>query len=297
MGQSISQDENSTLLRELAERLLQMRFPGDSETPEETELLPGAVPASLPVEIPLPEGCRVVGSVARAQRGVTIVLDCAQPADEILAFYQERLTADGWTVPEMPHLQQGGFQHAFFANHATFCRGARGPALNVQATEVPDLPTDVRLDLQTDPRYSPCGQQHHMPMHGQQNLIPALMPPPRCQQQGGGAGGGGTSWHSDATLRTGLDLASLAAHYGSQLEKAGWTRTGAGQDGPVAWSTWTFHDADAEPWHGLFFILKRPDAERDHFLSVHVDADTDAGPQFGQSVRLLSSSGQYTIGR
>jgi hypothetical protein len=59
----------------------------------------------------------------------------------------------------------------------------------------------------------------------------------------------------------------------------------------VAWSTWTFLDADADAWYGLFFILQRPDAVQQHFLSVHVDADAASGAQSGQSVEFLSSSG------
>jgi len=219
------------------------------------------------------------------------VLDCPQPANEVLAFYRERLTAAGWTVPELPHPRQGGFQHGPFANQATYCHGTRGPALSVQADPVPNRPTDVRLNLQTDARYSPCSRQNRVAPSGRQSVIPDLAPPPGSRQMGGGSGGSSASWHSDATLHTDLDLPTLATHYASQLEHAGWTSTGAGHDGPLTWSTWTFHDEDAEPWHGLFFALRHMGAERDCFLSMHVDADTDGGMQGGQQVRLLGSSG------
>jgi hypothetical protein len=62
-NQSTDQDANSVSLRELVERVLQTRYPYDPEAPEEVQVLPGVVPESFPAEIPLPEGCRVVGSV------------------------------------------------------------------------------------------------------------------------------------------------------------------------------------------------------------------------------------------
>jgi hypothetical protein len=282
-NQSLSADENSASLRELAERLLQLRFPDDPNTPGDTRLLVGTLPAALPVEIPLPDGCPIVGSVERARHGVTAVLDCTQPPAEILDFYKQRLTAAGWTSPETPHMQ-GGFQHTFFANHATYCYSARGPALSVQANAGPNAPSDVRLDLQTDPRFSPCSRQHRMATRGLVSLIPALSPPQHSRQLAAGGGGGGTSWRSDATLQTDLDLDTLASHYGSQLESAGWTSAGTGQDGPLAWSTSTFRDSDDEPWRGLFFILKRPDAASDHFLTVRVDAEMDGNYPYSQVI-------------
>jgi hypothetical protein len=286
-NQSLSADEHSASLRELAERLLQMRFPDDPNTPADTRLLVGTLPSALPVEIPLPDGSRVVGSVERARHGITTVLDCTQSPAEILDFYKQRLTAAGWTILETPHMQ-GGFQHMFFANHATYCYSARGPALNVQANAVPNGLSDVRLDLQTDPRFSPCGRQHRMATRGLESPIPALSPPEHSRQLAAGGGGGGTSWRSDATLQTNLDLAALASHYGSQLESAGWTSTGMGRDGPLAWSTWTFRDDENEPWRSLLFILKRPDAASDHFLTVRVDAETDGN--YPNSQAISSSS-------
>lgn len=98
-GTNPTQMEDAAALRELAVRLLRVRFPGAPEASDETQLLVGQVPADLPVELPLPLGSRVVGSLVRGNpRGISIVLDAAEPAEQVLEFYRERLSGAGWRV-------------------------------------------------------------------------------------------------------------------------------------------------------------------------------------------------------
>ena len=103
------------------------------------------------------------------------------------------------------------------------------------------------------------------------DLIPPLFAPQGARQQGGG--GGGDQWHSSATLETDADLPELAIHYNSLLARGGWTLTGEGQAGPLAWSTWTFQDEEKEPWSGLFFILKVPGKERKFTLNIQINLE------------------------
>lgn len=267
-------------LRTLAERLLHIPFPDMSETADEIHLLVEQLPEQLPVEIPIADGSRIVGSLVRGRYSVTIVLDSDRTPVQVLDFYRERMQAAGWAVPEMPMHGGGGFMPAFFANRIMFCRGARGPALNVSADAEPGKPTDVRLDVQLDPRHSPCGQRHHMGMH---EMIPALAPPPNARVMPQGGGGGGDSWHSNALVETDLDLAAVAGHYARQLEQASWTRGDEGQSGPAAWSTWTLRDEENEPWRGLLLILERPDSARGYFLFIRVESATNDSTQGGAS--------------
>ncbi len=220
-------------LRLLATRMLWSYFPGDLESPEDVRLIVGALPDTLPVDVPLPDGCRVVGSMVRGRREISIVLDSDQPAEQVLGFYRERLTAAGWRVPTLPG--HGGFTSGFMDRRAIYCWGSRGPALYVYARPLSGGPTDVRLDLHLDARHSPCGQRFMGPE--MENLIPFLSPPTGGRQSPEGGGGGGDSWRSYATLETDLDLAAVAEHYARQLEQAGWTRMGAGQDSSLAWNT------------------------------------------------------------
>lgn len=283
-----AQPEDAAALRELAVRLLRVRFPGDPEASDETQLLVGELPAGLPLELPLPPGSRVVGSLVRGnQRGISIVLDASEPAEQVLEFYRARLSAAGWRSPELPHHGGGGFTPDFMANRVTYCYSARGPALNVAAESAPGKPTDVQLDLQTDPRYLPCGARarHMGDMH---DMIPTLAPPPGARQTPQGGGGGGDSWHSQAILLTELDLAAVAAHYAGQLTGAGWTQGANGESGPAAWSAWSLRDEDGEPWHGLLFILKQPEAEGQYYLIIRVELDAS---ESGQGPSWVSTHG------
>ncbi len=143
-----------------------------------TRLLVGRLPDPLPAAIPLPDGARVVGSQLRGPIA-TIVLDVDLPEGQVLDFYRERLQADGWTTPEQPGMH-GGFAHTMFAPPPTYCRSTRGPSLSVQATAQEGGPTDVRLNLNIDPRQSPCAP--HLRHGGMHELLPALTPPPGARQ-------------------------------------------------------------------------------------------------------------------
>jgi hypothetical protein len=70
----------------------------------------------------------------------------------------------------------------------------------------------------------------------------------------------GNSAHADAILETNSDLSTLAAHYKTQLEQSGCVLNEEGQDGPLAWITWTLK-VDDKQCHGFFIILKELDQE------------------------------------
>ncbi len=236
-------------------------------------LLVGRLPDPSPVPIPVPDGARVVGSQVLGSVA-TIVLDVDLPEDAALAFYRERLEADEWTPPaQQPGMHGGGFAPTWRGPTLMYCRSTRGPSLSVQATAVEGGPTDVRLNLNTDARQSPCAPQPHHP--GMRDLLPTLTPPAGARQTPQGGGGGSDSYYSNATVRTDLDPAALGAHYAAQLRDAGWTAQGEGHEGPVAWSAWTFRDGDGEEWRGLLFALRRP--ETDGAYVVYLRADASAG--------------------
>jgi hypothetical protein len=112
-------------------------------------------------------------------------------------------------------------------------------------------------------------------------FIPKLMPPDGAQQILKGGNFSFAESFSSAFLDAKMDIATLSAHYAAQLEKAGWTRTGEGQDGPLAWHTWTFQDEGNEPGQGLFFLLKVPGAEHQHFMYVQAkSSNADEIPWF-----------------
>lgn len=256
-------------------RLLGRGFPMGPGENTAHRVVVGKLPDVLPVAIPLPDGARVLGSLVHGNRYATVVLDADQTAEQVLEFYRQRLRAEGWTVAEQPGMH-GGFAHSMFQPPLTFCRGSHGPSLAVQATAIEGGPADVRLNLNNDPRSSPCGanaRRHHDIF----SLIPTLTPPLGSEQSAlGGSGGDGSSL-TNATLHTSLDLAAIVAHYSDQLTASGWTQRDAGQEGLTAWSAWTFRDEDGEEWRGLFYALRRPGLADQYLLCVRVEwvmADT-----------------------
>src|SRR5437764_8761991 len=97
------------LLVELARRLLSWRYPGDPGG-EASRLLPGEVPTEVLAEVPLPEDVRIVGSMALPAH-ITVVMDSSMEADQVRAFYKERMLAAGWTEPgPWPDMRHGGFE-------------------------------------------------------------------------------------------------------------------------------------------------------------------------------------------
>lgn len=268
------------LLRELALRL--STYPGDPRN-DNPQLLVGQLPDNMAIPVPMPENTRILGTLIRSPENINIILDSNMSPAEVANFYKEQLGSSGWNELDMMRPMYGGFVHSrfqAFENQLTFCQGPDGPAFTVHTFERQQSQTEIRLDINFGTEFSPCAQsnQRMQQMHrGLHDLIPPLLPPTGAKQFGGGGSGGGAgSWHTTASLETDLDLATLLTHYSQQLEKGGWTRTGEGFSGPLAWTTWAFQDEDKENWSGLFFILKMPGKEREHALEVRIDWDKKA---------------------
>lgn len=150
---SSNTSSNEAALLTLALRLLERREQG-TLTPEATQLLVGQLPPQLPVEIPLPEGSRILGSLIRSGKQIAIVLDTDCCPEKVLDFYRDRLQISGWKIPESYRL--GSFEPVHATNYLLFCHGARGLALWVEAYRVQNTVTGVRLQLEMNPRHSPC---------------------------------------------------------------------------------------------------------------------------------------------
>ncbi len=246
-------ESDGQLLLTLTQRLLSSPYPGGPA--EEVQILVGKLPPALPIELPLPEKAGIIGSLVRGDHSAQIVLDVDQPAAAVVAFYRAQLEPAGWQEFDWP-MRPRGFGYGWEANAVMFCQSRRGPSLTVSAFEAEGAWTDVRLNLQTDPRHSPCAMpgRAYGPM---MSPIPNLRAPAGARMYGGGSsgGGGGNSWHSAATLETGLDAAALAAHYNQQLQAAGWEIVDQGRAGSSAWSTWRFRDDQRDAWAGTLLIL------------------------------------------
>jgi hypothetical protein len=207
----------------LAHRLLARRC-GGSPAPEEVQILVSQLPQDLPIEIPLPDGARIIGSLVHGGEGTEIVLDAPQTVAQVLDFYQETLTAEEWIAFAYP--TEGGF-------------------------EVEDGFTDVRLDYRTEPTLASCTGDTAAPQHP----IPLLEDPPGARQTTAGFGGSTDSYNAEVELKTELDSAIVEVHYADQLEAAGWLRRDGGQSGPLAWSSWFYQDEEGQEWQGILLVI------------------------------------------
>jgi hypothetical protein len=239
---------NEAAFRTLAHRLLARRS-GGAPAPKEVQILVAQLPEDLPIEIPLPDEARIIGSLVRGGEGTEIVLDATQAVAQVLDFYQETLTAEGWIAFAYP--TEGGFVPGIGRTGLTFCSGANNSVLWVGAFESEDGPTDVRLDLRTEPNLSSCTKDTVAPQHP----IPLLEDPPGSRQTTAGFGGSTDSYNAEVELKTELDSAAVEVHYADQLEAAGWLRRDGGQSGPLAWNTWYYQDEGGQEWQGVLLVI------------------------------------------
>ena len=283
-------EENLTpreaLLRELALRLT--IYPADPFA-QDPQLYPEQLPPGLNTFLPLPEGCRLLGSLIRSPEQITIVLDALQSPEQVLTFYREQMKASGWQeLDETMRPFMHGFTHTTMrgsghGNTLTLCQGQGSRNIFIQAFTGTGSRTDVRINLNSG-AHSPCNQRQRRMrhMHPMREVLPLLVPPQGTRQQPGGGGGNDDRWYSTASLISTLDVQQLADHYQRQLEAAGWKYEAKGGDQQMAWSTWTFTDEDQQSMRGLFLIVKTPGREQENFLYVQAQTDTGEG-QGGQT--------------
>ena len=81
------------LLEKLALGLLV--YPGDPRA-SKPRLFLGKIPENFPIEVPMPEQSRVVGTLARSETQVEIVLESDLKPEEVISFYRAQLTSLGW---------------------------------------------------------------------------------------------------------------------------------------------------------------------------------------------------------
>lgn len=247
---------------------------------ERPRLIPGALPDGLPVDVPVPSGCRVVGSAVWAGTS-NIVLECAMSRDEVVGFYEAQLVPRGWTKAEtLEPFGGGGFSHsrAGFDMGTHFCLGEEVTALSVRSITTDEKPLSIRVAVSTDPELSPCskrqrGQWERMQYTvGAREVLPRLKAPAGGVQMGGGGGSSNDTVSSEAWLKTDLEISSVVPHYEDQLAGAGWTRRDGGLSGPVGWSAWDF-TYEKEKWRGLFTVLGDPWTTEEYRLKLYAEVE------------------------
>lgn len=281
---------NDTNIRELTLALIGARYPDatDGTVGVELQLLPGQLPPGFPSGFPFLPGSRVVGSLIAARP--IVVLDTDQSVEAVITFYTERLTAAGWSTPEGMPPRQGGFLHSGFGMAGrTYTMFFRDDGLALQV--MTHTATSGRTNILISQIPEGAGQMRRVPRsrvrhHDIFSILPPIAPPPQAQQFQEGGGGGDDHVTTSARVESDLDLSALAMHYIAQLERGGWQRTESGENGPVAWSTWTFESEEKEPWRALFVILKRPDVAQHYWVDLLAEW---TGEQSQGDTKIVSS--------
>jgi hypothetical protein len=274
-------------LRDLVHRLLAPPYPGLPDA-ERLQLLVGQLPADVRDELPLPHGIRVVGTLVRGSWDAEVVLDAAVPAERALAALRRCLKAAGWRRRRFP--QPAVFRHGFQATDCTaYYRSPRGTALHLLIRGRPSRPTDVRLMLayhqqwrdlrpkngnagassaaaEAEARARLLGARFDSP-------IPPLSPPPAVLDlfSCGVSTNANGECVSTAVLTAELGSHALAAHYGLQLQQAGWHRLREDWGGAAAWSTWSLSNPQGRKWGGVLLVAELPGAADKRLLYLRVD--------------------------
>jgi len=254
----IGGDEES--LREFIQRYFSPIYPGAAEG--ERKILIGSLPDDLPIDLPLPEGAQVIASVQEPSAFTQVILDTSQTPEEVEAFYTQSLIDLGWQTAPQGDLGSGFVSRGGMG--AQFCLNENDAYLEVISVEMPDKPTDVRLNLQAPVEYYPCQEYDPGYMDPGSRLIPSLEAPQGVQISGSGSGGSSEgSAYNTADLETSLSIDELLAHYNAQLEQAGWQLVDQGTSEVVAWSAWKLLDEQSDEWGGNLIVMdNRLDSDR-----------------------------------
>lgn len=248
----IGGDEAS--LREFVGRALHYNIPGETQS---TTVLIGALPEQLPVELPIPDGARVIGSTVRGPQagGTEVILDVDMAPEAVLEFYQEQLGQAGWE--RAPEFGGGGFVSPSWPS-ASFCLNQDEAVIYLTATEVAGAPTDVRVSIQAPVEYSACDPQAYGPMDEASGMIPDLVSPAGLVVQSGSSSSGEGMADTTASLTTELSPAELSDSYAEQLQEAGWALAFRQSADEMVWSTWSKDDEEGRPWAGMLMVSSNP---------------------------------------
>ena len=241
-------------LREFIGRALSYPSPGQIGV----AVLIGALPEGLPLELPVPQDSRVIGSTLRGPQtgGTEVILDVDMAPDEVLTFYQEQLLQAGWEkAPQQPY--GGGFVSASWPT-ASFCLNQDEAQIFLSAFEISGGPTDVRVNIQSSVQYSACDPQAYGPYDDGSGMIPELVSPEGTVVTSGGSSSGDGMADTSAVLQTELSPGELASQYADQLAEIGWTQVAQDAVPELAWSSWSRTVEEGQAWSGLLLVAANP---------------------------------------
>lgn len=240
-------------VEELAIRFLQESYSYSTDLIG-VQLLPGKLPQEMPVDLPIPDGTRTVGSMIQEDTGFSVVLDVPMTPDQALEFYRERLASQNWTEVQLPGMNQGFVEDG--DPSIAFCKDSKDPWMIIVA-HPEENGTDLRVSISNDTDCSPCSLNQGY--DDWLKPIPKLAAPKGARiSNENSVSGPGNMVATSVTVKTEMNSSSLTAHYADQLMAANWTIMGEGESGPSSWSSWSYNDEDGQTWDGFLMALELP---------------------------------------
>jgi len=190
------------------------------------------LPPGYPTEL-VPSGAQVLGGSlldvrdALSLQALSGVFAMPSGTDARVAV-RAMLTTAGYAVRVGSQTARGGFvQTAGTDEPEAWCKGSSTVlAAPVDSANTSVYAITVMGTLLGEQECSPAGDAD-ISSHGLPQEIPSLAPPSGATWEGGGQSWGGQRATTEARLRTTMSAAQVVAHYSAQLQRAGWSPTGA----------------------------------------------------------------------
>ena len=263
----------STSLQELVGRL----FSSGSARDQRAQITLGSLPPEF--SFPVPEGTRVVGSLAFGGGSVRIVsLDIPLDPEKTLEFFRDALAQNGWETQGSFDSQLDSFESG--DSLAVFCREG-DISMALQGAVYRDGVTPVTMFIQESGAFG-CQVQRWPERVGAGGVLPALTAPdgsiwgfsPAFVARSAGGLNQGESVKADATLSTSLGPRAVEGYLRDQLLSTRWALKQHDGGGPIAWSTWDVPDEPGGRWDGLLAIIRLPGGETSALFRLY-----RAGPE------------------
>ncbi|HYD53377.1 MAG TPA: hypothetical protein VEA99_12140 [Gemmatimonadaceae bacterium] len=224
----------------------------------------GRAPERFPATLVPPGPARVVGGTWDGASGAIIV---TYPTREPVAVLRAReaLIAAGWKPPEPS--DEGGFVvTSIFAGNDLLCRDDQ--AVMLQPAHPPGA-SAARITFR-EGAGSLCSHRRRM-MRGPFRAalrLPALRPPAGAMAAGSGSSTGDDRIETSTRLTAAQSAAELLAHYGAQLEAAGWKGGSPAHAAEAAVQPFSAVDSTGAEWRGAIVAISAAGAEREVSLRM-----------------------------
>jgi hypothetical protein len=190
------------------------------------DVLIGSTTSDVERELTLPRGSELLGTITRDASTEVLALVPLE-FDSARVAIQRALEEKGWQTPQpqTPPQPRGGFVSPAtrLTVQGMLCKGRESTAVLLVAPVAGRPRTSfARVVLQSQTGF--CSQQQQQRQRSMENPFDALPPlHPPSGTAGWCVGGGGRSSSGTSTrIDTSLPANELVAHYGRQLEAAGW---------------------------------------------------------------------------